>query len=817
MTDQNSLARSYQSDMMEDDDPLAELARIVSGQSARHKPAPVAARPVVQDVREHEIREHESREMAAEPQAQSWSGQHEYAEDGVFGGETRDDQATFAIDDAPYQSAPVEADSDAFDLESELMRELGGARDDAASPSSINDMLAELEGSLGEADEPATGFAAEPSPEPAPDPALELSLEDQLMAELGFGDDAAAEPRPLHQPVAQPANLHPQTAMAQPSGGWSRATPVAMDRAPRAAANQQPVAQTPVHGEDHGDGLDGDLESEFATMFASRPAADVQFMPTPDAVDDMAHSMAAGNGDFGHSESAYEPAVPGTDDLDRFADQFLGDRQAQDFEPQPASMEAQGDSLDDFNFDDAFAEEFSAGIAQASQQPAQQSTPQLTHPAPVHPQPAPSRSQTTFAQPAASPEPELPDLEDQFASAFEEELLLSDEAPVENAKTPVWKRFASGFSSRRKNRAADGDFENPDEIEDGYSAASDPGFAENELDYDPSLDEPEAPLLQTRRSNGFRIAGFALFGALVLGLGAVSYATFSGNEPAGEPVVIKADNEPVKVKPADPGGAEVANQDKAAYERVTGDFGAETTQEKLVSGTEDPVNIEDETTSVADADPAFDAKAEERLTPEPENAAITPVSAALEPRKVRTMAVLPDGTVVAPSAAPETTDGASLGGGSLQPIDGPVETAALADPAAPVVKEAAVEPAQKPAKLPGTPVATAKPQSTNDAPLQIAPAPKAADAPSQTASVQRSEWAVQVASQRSAEEANAAYANLKRKFPSILDGRQMAVQRAEIEGKGIFFRVRMQAESKEEAVNLCERLKGAGGSCFVTR
>ena len=45
----------------------------------------------------------------------------------------------------------------------------------------------------------------------------------------------------------------------------------------------------------------------------------------------------------------------------------------------------------------------------------------------------------------------------------------------------------------------------------------------------------------------------------------------------------------------------------------------------------------------------------------------------------------------------------------------------------------------------------------------------------------------------------------------------MAVQRADIEGKGVFFRVRMQAESKEEAVRLCERLKSAGGSCFVTR
>ena len=780
MTDQNSLARSYTSDMMEDDDPLAELARIVSGQSTRKGPAPVrAANPVPV-----------AEALPAEPAAPLWADHSDTSsmETAAFDDELRAVDAPQASwNDAPHDfheasPAPLQPDDQdmGFDLESELMRELGG--DEAEAPSSISDMLSQLEEPLVETDHAAVDYQAETVSEPQRD----LSLEDQLMAELGFsGDEPVVEQAPVAAPVQATTQVHPQTAMAQPSKGWTRATPVAEKRQTNPVSQPTPVefAHAPITPDD----LGGDLENEFANMFAEKSTDDAHFQ-----VQDEGFVPAA--------PFAPEPQHAEVSDLDTFADQFLGEEAEQEFVAQPSATPAQADDDFDFNFDAAFAEELAAEVPPAS--------------TPVPPAAAAKpRMATMQQQPAAvaarhsQPEPQLPDLDDQFASAFEEELSLADDAPLAEEKAPVWKRFASGFSSRRNARSENVDSDIADDL-----PPVEMELPIDEASYDPELDEPDAPVLGRKSSNGFRIAGLALFGALVLGLGAVSYAYFSGGAPTGEPVVIKADNEPVKVKPADPGGAEVANQDKAAYERVTGEFGGDTKQEKLVSGTEAPVDIENETTTNTVADnQAIDVKADERLTPQPDEAALTPVSAALEPRKVRTMAVLPDGTVVAPSEAPQTTEGAAL-----EPIDGPVETAALADPAAPVVKEAAVAPATaKPAKVPGTPVATAKPKVDADAPVQIAPAPQAE--PTQTASVQRSEWAVQVASQRSAEEANAAFSNLKRKFPSILDGRQMAVQRADIEGKGVFFRVRMQAESKEEAVRLCERLKSAGGSCFVTR
>ena len=76
---------------------------------------------------------------------------------------------------------------------------------------------------------------------------------------------------------------------------------------------------------------------------------------------------------------------------------------------------------------------------------------------------------------------------------------------------------------------------------------------------------------------------------------------------------------------------------------------------------------------------------------------------------------------------------------------------------------------------------------------------------------------MQVASRRSAEDAQDTFQVMRRDYPDILDGRQMAVQRAEIEGRGTFFRVRVMANSRDDALDLCSKLKSAGGSCFVTR
>ncbi|MEZ5872138.1 MAG: SPOR domain-containing protein [Nitratireductor sp.] len=771
MTEQNSLARSYSSDMMEDDDPLAELARIVSGQSSRPAHQPLAAKVT-----------------HPEPAPAIWPDEEDVTPQGYNHAEPVDQEVMPAS--AQAHSATYGLSDDAgFDLESELMRELGGAVDQHDHSTNVSDMLAELE-AQSPADE-NVGHEAASEPDVLPD----LSLEDQLMAELGFTDNTAPAQPPMQPTVHHVGQVpvHRQTAMAQPTKAWTRATPISANPAPH---REQAVSE-PHYDNDPG----GDLETEFAEIFSDKAAPEDNY-------------------------SQPEPSAPMTE-LDDFASRLLGERDYsdtdQDFgaiaeEVPPAAVPAAQDG-DAFDFDSAFAEEFAdTSFAQTAPVPPAAPVRQGFAPQPRQTPVAPV--QQKVARPFEPEEAGLPDLEDEFAAVFEDELNLSDEVPARQAKAPVWKRIASGFGSRRNANAAV-----------AHEKLDDTAMAEDAVDdnnyYDPELDEPEMPLAVRSRSNGFRFAGFALFGALVLGLGAVSYGYFSGGAPTGEPVVIKADTDPVKVKPSDPGGAEVANQDKAAYERVTGNFAGDTTQEKLVSGTEAPVEIVSEPETVQDAS-NLEAKADARLTPQADETALAPVAAALEPRKVRTMAVLPDGTVIAPSETPQTTDGATSEL-ALAPIDGPVETSALAPAtrspadqtavasAQPVVKEVAQATTRSAAKSPGTRVATAKPKIDSDEPIKIAPAVQPAAENTQTASVQRSEWAVQVASQRSAEEANSAYSNLKRKFPNILDGRQMAVQRAEIEGKGVFFRVRMQAESKEEAVNLCEKLKAAGGSCFVTR
>jgi hypothetical protein len=56
----------------------------------------------------------------------------------------------------------------------------------------------------------------------------------------------------------------------------------------------------------------------------------------------------------------------------------------------------------------------------------------------------------------------------------------------------------------------------------------------------------------------------ALFG----GLGV--YFMSSGGQGGGDPVLLRADADPVRVRPEDPGGAVVPNQDSQVYERVAG-------------------------------------------------------------------------------------------------------------------------------------------------------------------------------------------------------------------------------------------------------
>ncbi|MER9455239.1 SPOR domain-containing protein [Mesorhizobium sp. M0478] len=400
-------------------------------------------------------------------------------------------------------------------------------------------------------------------------------------------------------------------------------------------------------------------------------------------------------------------------------------------------------------------------------------------------------------------------------------------------------------------------------------------FAVDELDYDPDLDEAmavpglaEQEAARPRRS-GLLVAGVVAAVAIAGGLGAFALS-FGGKGGSDAPVIVKADNRPIKVKPENPGGAVVPNQDNKVYDAVAkGTKPAEPVQEKLVTNTEEPVDVKAQEPesrvvdlSPDDTAPGPDAagnpeaavnpdaagnpdaavapapKSEDRIAQVLQEAEKNPDTVAVAPRKVRTMVVKPDGSLVAredstpaapqvaatepldpapqhvaPSADAEQT-------GTVAPADQANSDQASAETAKPVkpVKPAATPKAEtQSANTPQT-VAVA-PQRPSDQPVDVVGEVKpdqVASIPA-TASTSGGSWSMQIASQPTVESAQANYADLQRRYGNVLAGRTANIVKAEIAGKGTFYRVRVPAQSRNDAINLCTSYKAAGGNCFVSR
>lgn len=428
-------------------------------------------------------------------------------------------------------------------------------------------------------------------------------------------------------------------------------------------------------------------------------------------------------------------------------------------------------------------------------------------------------------------------------------------------------------------------------------------------DYDPFqrtaiADDVFAPIAEPAGRKPWLVP-VVLAGALAL-LGGGIYYVFSGGNPSATaegPALVKADPEPVKVAPENPGGATVANQDKAVYDKVGGDQSLLPAQGALVSESEEPVDIaavtppaepEAPMQAASPVEAETTAKAEDRVETPAVGEAQAPAAetAAVMPKKVRTVIVKPDGTLVErpveaaaaavtePVAEIAATESSSVA--SIAPVAEPEAIAAAPVPvakpvvaveepaiAAPVVEDpiaqiAAVEP--EPAKVaepaPAAPVAAeSQPEPVAAEPAikvvktkkikapaaeEVAAAPAApadaapfgerpADQPvnivgqtggqntaaeTQVASANPAPsgaYSIQIASTPSPEAAKSTYAALSRKFGGVIGGKGVNIQKANVEGKGTVYRVRIPAGSKQDATALCSQYKSAGGSCFVTR
>jgi hypothetical protein len=396
-------------------------------------------------------------------------------------------------------------------------------------------------------------------------------------------------------------------------------------------------------------------------------------------------------------------------------------------------------------------------------------------------------------------------------------------------------------------------------------SAYDPLYAET----DPAFDQTghfapyEGEPVQEPKSNRRRammIAGGMVGLVVVGGAAVVGYGFLSGGDTDAPPPVIRAERAPVKIQPPSSGESDAAaaqSPGKLVYDRVGADSGSE---ERLVSREEAVADVGDRQVR------RIDTNQDDGL-----RGATGEATSDDLPRRVRTVVVRPDGTIVGEVAPPQPAvplQPAPLPG-SDTPAS-PAETAQEAPTEDAAAATSSVEvplPVPRPAELPRSaeaprqpaavataPVATAPvaaprpagsgfvppsaPQAGQPIPLQpsavaalpaaSAPPPAGAPAPAASApsatpapttgSFPPGSYVVQVAASRNEQDARSTAASISQRYAAALGSYTPVVERADLGDRGIYYRVGLgPMSSQSDAGALCARLKSSGLDCFVRR
>ncbi len=274
-----------------------------------------------------------------------------------------------------------------------------------------------------------------------------------------------------------------------------------------------------------------------------------------------------------------------------------------------------------------------------------------------------------------------------------------------------------------------------------------------------------------------RLLPAALAVIALLSFGSIAWyvyeVEFAGNMNQAIPL-IQADAGPIKTRPASPGGIEVPHQDQLVLNQLA---------------------------------PDPDKPQVERLLPPPE--VPKPPAAAAPPPVVGAPELAPPdapGSLAAESQSGETqaqTDIAANGAGEGAP-SAEVQTG-LAPAAGPEPKIA--EPPQAAAAVPEPKIAEPPP-----APPAAAPAPSP---PAQTAALQ-SGYMVQLASLKNKDLVGGEWLRLQQAFPSLLSGKKLVIQAADLGDRGTFHRVRAgYFPDQASAAAACAAFKAKDQACIV--
>lgn len=248
-----------------------------------------------------------------------------------------------------------------------------------------------------------------------------------------------------------------------------------------------------------------------------------------------------------------------------------------------------------------------------------------------------------------------------------------------------------------------------------------------------------------------------LIGVLIALLFSVFLFGSSDSDDSAEPVVITESQRPVKVRPTNPGGMDIPDQDKTIYRRMRSDA-VDTKVERFVVTDEEPVRPQVPTR-------------EGEVLGKPRTAPVDSDEMELEVLSIQ------ENAVQAPVA---------------KPVQQKVQETA------PVVVEEKVVSAKK--------TVTVKSEPATSTSVKVAPKTK------------DNNWHVQLISLPSRAGAEKTWPKILKAHSALLSGLPHDVVEAQIKGKGTFYRLRVGSfKDRKDAQNLCDKLKARKQDCSLTK
>jgi SPOR domain len=284
---------------------------------------------------------------------------------------------------------------------------------------------------------------------------------------------------------------------------------------------------------------------------------------------------------------------------------------------------------------------------------------------------------------------------------------------------------------------------------------------------------------------------------------AYTYGAKSGGNPGGPPLV-QAEAGPTKVKPEQPGGLQVPFQDNLVYDQVGRDK-KQPVVEKLLPRPEPPM-----------------ARPEPAPAPAQPLATATPQSNIVVAGPVPAPPIAASPSAASPSAAPPNAPSATQRGTVSTPVGGASAQQPQAPPPATLPVRAFTAPASGVAAPPAAAPPTQLAPQTGSSVAAVPPPPGRAQqqtemSPAAVRPPSAGSVRLQLGSVPSEAEARAEWARLKQRYPDLLAGMDMAVQRADLGDKGIFYRIQAGPVDDSRAQATCSKLMAQRVGCFIVR